>query len=46
MIEGPEAEPVDLLETAGGSVAKRVTPVLAVLAFVWIVRVLLKRRKK
>lgn len=45
-IDSPEARPVDLIETAGGSVAKRVTPVLAVLALLWVIRVLLKRRKK
>jgi len=32
--------------TAGSSVAKRVTPVLAVIAVLWIVRILLKRRKR
>jgi carbon monoxide dehydrogenase subunit G len=45
-IDHPEAQPVDLVGTAGPSVAKRVTPVLAVIAVLWIVRVLLKRRKK
>jgi carbon monoxide dehydrogenase subunit G len=45
-VEAPEAQPIDLLDTAGSSVAKRVTPVLAVLAFLWVVRVLVKRRKK
>jgi hypothetical protein len=45
-IDSAEAEPIDLLDTAGSSVAKRAAPVLAVLAVVWIVRVLLKRRKK
>ena len=32
----PEAEPVDLLDTAGGSVAKRAGPVVAALAVVFV----------
>jgi len=45
-INSPEPQPVDLVGTAGSSVAKRVTPVLAVIAVLWIARVLLKRRKR
>jgi len=45
-IDSPEAKPVDLVDAAGGSVAKRAAPVLAVIAVLWLVRVLLKRRKK
>ena len=45
-IDSPEAKPVDLLDTAGSSVAKRAAPVLAVIAVLWLLRVLLKRRKK
>jgi carbon monoxide dehydrogenase subunit G len=45
-IDSPEAKPVDLLDTAGASVAKRAAPVLAVIAVLWLLRVLLKRRKK
>jgi carbon monoxide dehydrogenase subunit G len=45
-IEGPEAQPIDLLDTAGGSVAKRAGPVLVVIALLWLLRVLIKRRKK
>jgi uncharacterized protein len=45
-IEGPEVRPVDLLETAGGSVAKRVGPVVAVVAVLWLLRQLLRRRKR
>jgi carbon monoxide dehydrogenase subunit G len=41
-IEAPEAEPVDLLDTAGGAVAKRLLPVLAAvglaLLVVWVLR--------
>jgi uncharacterized protein len=35
-IEGPEARPVDLMEAAGGSVAKRVVPVVLVLLVLWL----------
>ncbi len=45
-IEHAEAEPVDLIDVAGGSVAKRAAPVLAVIAVLWLLRVLLRRRKK
>lgn len=45
-IDSPEAKPVDLFDAAGSSVAKRVTPVLAAIAVLWILRILVKRRKK
>ena len=45
-IDSPEAKPVDLLDAAGGSVAKRAAPVLIVIALLWLLRVLVKRRKK
>jgi len=45
-IDSPEAKPVDLVDAAGGSVAKRAAPVLAVIALLWLLRVLIKRRKK
>ena len=42
-IDSPPAQPVDLLDTAGGSVAKRVGPIIGVLVvLLW----LLRRRKK
>jgi len=44
-IEGPEAEPVDLLGTAGTPVAKRVGPVLAAIALVWLLKKLLTRKR-
>jgi len=44
-IDSPEAKPVDLLDAAGSSVAKRVTPVLAVVAVLWVLKKLLGRRK-
>jgi carbon monoxide dehydrogenase subunit G len=39
----PSAEPIDLLEVAGGSVAKRVAPVLAAVVFLVL---LLRRRRR
>jgi carbon monoxide dehydrogenase subunit G len=45
-VDAPEAEPVDLLATAGNPVAKRVGPVLAGLALLWLLRVLLRRRRR
>jgi hypothetical protein len=41
-----EAEPVDLLETAGAPVAKRVGPIIAAVAVLWLIRLFLKRRRK
>jgi carbon monoxide dehydrogenase subunit G len=40
----PEAEPIDLLKVAGPSVAKRVVPVVAVLAVLSIIWRLIRRR--
>ena len=43
-IDSPEAQPVDLLDTAGGSVAKRVGPIIGVIIVVlWLLR---RRRKR
>jgi hypothetical protein len=44
-IDSPDAKPVDLLDAAGSPVAKRVGPVLAVIALVWLLKKLLSRRK-
>lgn len=44
-IDHPEAAPVDLISTAGSPVAKRVGPILAALAVVWLLRKLLARRR-
>ncbi|MGH9115769.1 MAG: hypothetical protein ACRDWW_08055, partial [Acidimicrobiales bacterium] len=41
-IDGPEAEPVDLLAVAGGSTMKRVLPAAGVVAFILL---LLRRRR-
>jgi uncharacterized protein len=45
-IESKEAEPIDLMDAAGGSVGKRVVPILAGLVVVLALRSVLKRRKK
>ena len=42
-IESAPAQPVDLLDTAGSSVAKRAVPVLIGLVLVWF---LLRRRRR
>jgi hypothetical protein len=44
-IDHPEAEPVDLIGAAGSPVAKRVGPVLAVIAIVWLLKKLFGRRR-
>jgi carbon monoxide dehydrogenase subunit G len=43
LIDSPEAQPVDLLDAAGGSMAKRFAPVAVVLAIVLILR---RRRRR
>ena len=45
-IDSPEPQPVDLLATAGNPVAKRAAPLLAGVAVLWLLRVLLRRRKR
>jgi hypothetical protein len=45
-IDSAEAQPVNLVDVAGGSVAKRAAPWLGVLAVLWVLRILIKRRKK
>jgi carbon monoxide dehydrogenase subunit G len=45
-IESKEAEPIDLVGTAGGSVGKRLVPILAGLVVVVAIRSVFKRRKK
>lgn len=42
----PEAEPVDLVSAAGAPIAKRVAPILVLVALAWLVRVLLRRRRR
>ncbi len=45
-IDSPEAQPVDLLDSAGGAVAKRVVPIVIVLVALLTLRALRKRRKR
>jgi carbon monoxide dehydrogenase subunit G len=45
-IESKEAEPIDLMDAAGGSVGKRLVPVLAGLVVVVAIRSFFKRRKR
>ncbi|MGH9245580.1 MAG: SRPBCC family protein [Acidimicrobiales bacterium] len=46
-VESPEAEPVDLFETAGAPVAKRVVPfIVGLLTFAWLVRRIRRRRAR
>jgi carbon monoxide dehydrogenase subunit G len=45
-IEAPEAQPVDLLDTAGGAVAKRLLPVLAAVGLLVLVVWLLRARRR
>ncbi len=45
-IDSPEPEPVDLLDTAGNAVAKRVVPVIVVIVALLTLRSLRKRRKR
>ena len=47
MLDAPrrEAEPIDLIEAAGGAVAKRAIPALAAAALLAILFVMLRRRR-
>lgn len=45
-IESPEPEPVNLLDAAGSPLAKRVGPILAAVAILWLLKRLLARRKR
>jgi len=45
-IESKEAEPIDLMDAAGGSVGKRIVPIIAGLVVVIAIRRVFKRRKK
>ena len=44
-IQAAEPEAVNLLDAAGAPVAKRLAPALGVLAVLWLLRVLLRRRR-
>jgi carbon monoxide dehydrogenase subunit G len=45
-IEGPDAQPVDLTKAVGAPVAKRVAPIVALIALGWLLRVLIRRRRR
>jgi hypothetical protein len=45
-IDSKEAEPIDLMDAAGGSVGKRLVPIIAGLVVVVAVRSIFKRRKR
>lgn len=45
-IDSPEPQPVNLLDAAGSPVAKRVGPILAAVAILWLLKRLLARRKR
>src|SRR6185437_14217603 len=45
-IQSKEAEPIDLMDAAGGSVGKRIVPIIAGLVVVIAIRRVFKRRKK
>jgi len=45
-IESAEAEPIDLMDAAGGSVGKRIAPIVAGIVVVLVLRSIFKRRKK
>jgi carbon monoxide dehydrogenase subunit G len=44
-IESKEAEPIDLMDAAGGSVGKRIAPIVAALVVLIVLRSVFKRRK-
>ncbi len=44
-ISSPEPTPVDLMSAAGTPVAKRVGPVLAIVAVIWLLKKLFSRGK-
>lgn len=45
-IDSPEAAPIDLLDTAGSSMAKRLVPLVAVVAVVLLVLTVRRRRRR
>jgi carbon monoxide dehydrogenase subunit G len=45
-IDSAEPEAINLLDTAGAPLAKRAAPVLGVIAVLWLLRVLIRRRRK
>jgi hypothetical protein len=45
-IDSKPAEPVDLVGAAGAPVAKRVGPIVAAVAVLWLIRILVRRRRR
>ena len=45
-IDSPEAQPIDLMDAAGGSVGKRLAPVIAAIIALITLRVIFKRRQR
>jgi hypothetical protein len=45
-VESKEAEPIDLMDAAGGSLGKRIGPIIAGLVVLLALRAVLKRRKR
>jgi uncharacterized protein len=45
-VDSKEAEPIDLMDAAGGSVGKRIGPIIAGLVVLLALRAVLKRRKR
>jgi carbon monoxide dehydrogenase subunit G len=45
-VDHPEPEPVNLIDTAGAPVMKRLAPILALVAVGWLLRVLIRRRRR
>jgi carbon monoxide dehydrogenase subunit G len=45
-IDSPDPAPVDLIGTAGAPVAKRIAPILFLVALGWLVRILIRRRRR
>jgi len=45
-IDSPEPEPVNLLDAAGSPVVRRVGPILAIIAVLWVLKRLLGRRAR
>jgi uncharacterized protein len=46
VVDSPEPEPVDLLEAAGAPVAKRLAPAVIGLTALWLLSILLRRRRR
>ena len=46
VVDSPEPEPVDLLEAAGAPVAKRLAPAVIALTVLWLLSILLRRRRR